>query len=354
MKSFIILVLLSAFIISSLGASISYSKNVSLTVNNQDFDYRSTSLDTWSILNFNGAFFSSVSVGHTQHSTEGDAVWGAAYINVGSIPLVWLAYWNTTVSYDSNTNFNELDVTSSSGYIANSYIFLTEKNPSGAVVKVQSLAQEIVKLGSYFDWDIGGAQSNGGLKWATFTGGPTGQSWKINLTFVVSDVIGVIDYAQAIVSPKSLESIVQITNYPYQNAGNTLSLTIGIATGSANAQGSIIVSGSSQNKVSFAVSNTAIVDGSTRSISVSSFSSGDFDTDFGDSNLKAQLDDKYSGNAEIKLVTVTFPAGANNIIYDPTVTAGETISEYIERSAASFTTFSMILAAASILSLLVV
>jgi len=139
----------------------------------------------------------------------------------------------------------------------------------------------------------------------------------------MSDVVGVVNYGNTIVGPKSIESIIEIQNWPYQSTANTLSLVLGVATGSAQAQGGTLTSGSGNKQVYFSVANQATVSGQLQDVSLSGYTTGEFDTYFDDDDIQTQLSAAYTGEASVNVITVTFPAGASDIVYDPQVGVGQ-------------------------------
>jgi len=275
-----------------------------------------------------GAYFKSISVGGTKWSRQGDAMWGEAYIQQSSYPTAWLAYAEWGIYNDSN----QIDVNGAKGYVANTYLAMEENAPNGTLVRRQSLKEGWGSTG--IQWDTANSGVSGELKYVSFNGGIKGQSWVIALTFVVSDVVGVIDLADATVTPKSLESIVSISNWPYQDVENTLTLVMAVATGEAHVKGKIVTSGSDASKVYFSLASQATVQGSKQDVTVSAFSSGEFSSTI-DSNCEAQLKAVYGSKSQVQLVHVTFPAGAADILYDPTLGAGEVAADNASSSNAA-------------------
>lgn len=146
------------------------------------------------------------------------------------------------------------------------------------------------------------------------------------MTFISSDNVGYVQYQNqdvgAIVTPKTLESIVEINNYPYRSSSNYLTLTMGTATGNfdvvASASASNLISGGGEDQVYFALSNVAVVDGSKKFVTISGFSK----ITGSNSYIEGQAKGKYGGSFSYATVSVDFPAGASKIIYDPTIGQG--------------------------------
>jgi len=71
-------------------------------------------------------------------------------------------------------------------------------------------------------------------------------------------------------------------------------------------------------------SNQAVVNASPQKVQVSDFADVAASDTFG-GDVTAQLNAKYNGAAVAKLTTVTFPAGAENIVYDPSTGSGDPV-----------------------------
>jgi len=322
MKQVIVVLVLLSVVCAINAATVAFAGNVSASIDKDgDWAYRKTDLSSWDLGVLGaGVYFSSVSASGTPANASGDAVWGAARVFATGYPIVYLAYWSAALSFGAGTDWGNLDVSEASGFIAHSYVELVEKDPTGKVVANAALKQEI--LPGSLQYDLSDPTTNGHLKYSSLTGSSSAP-WTFELTFVVTDVTGVLE-GGAVVVPKSLETIVTVSNWPYKSTQNSLSLVMGVATGSSSYDGSVLVSGSGFNKVYFQVANEAVVDGSKKGVTVSAFTKSDLTTNFDDSSIETQLQGKYSGNVDVNLVTVTFPAGAANIEYDPSIGAGAT------------------------------
>jgi len=308
--------------------SISFQGNVSAAaqISNSGLSFRSTDFFVWNLGLWTGANFLSIGVTGSGGSATIDAVVGAVTFNIGSFPYSYVAYFSDSVGWDITGNWATSSVNSSEGFVASAFQRIIETDVNGNVVANQSLAySDDVVAG--FTWDgPDTATTNGELSWATYTGSQGSGSWTVSVSYVASDVVGVINQAGATVGPKSLESIVEISNWPYQSPNNTLSLVIAVASGSASISGNSFVSGSGNSAVYFTASSNALINAALTPVKVSAFVNGDFNTDINDSNLQAQLQGKYGAQINVKLVTVTFPAGAADIKYDPTVGSGQQVS----------------------------
>jgi len=299
------------------------SAEFDINANAGDWGYRRTAvglIDLGAL--YDAAWFSSISAGGTKYSAQGDAIWGAVSVEIGNgMPVSYLAYWAANVSVADGNDALTMDVSTAKGLIANCYVAIVERDANGNDVKVLSLADTLFNL----NWEIvDHSAGDATLQYVTFGGSDRNEPYSINITFVVSDVIGVLAQGGGTVSPKSLESIIQIGNWQYQEAANTLTLVTAVATGSVSksVDRKLLVSGSADSQVYFSVAPTAVVDGQNKSVSVSTFIDGNIDVHFNNANIKQQLQARYGNNFVVKVVNITFPAGSENILYDPTAGAG--------------------------------
>jgi len=74
----------------------------------------------------------------------------------------------------------------------------------------------------------------------------------------------------------------------------------------------------------FTLDHTASVGGTASPVTISGFVDGQGTASLQNDALAAQVTGKYGAAASVKLVSVTFPAGATNIVYDPSIGAGAT------------------------------
>lgn len=342
----VVAALLFVLLASAAALDIAYSGNVSVSGDEDNWKFRRTSFTYWDLdpLDGDGISFNSLSLGRTKASIHGDAVWGKVEIWSNTVPTAWLKYASTAGYNESN----EYTGAASWGVVANAYLLLEETAPNGTVVRVQSLREQVF---GDFGWDTNELQTTGSLKYASYLGKKTSENWEIEITFLLSEIKGKVSLADAVVVPKSLESVVSIKNWPYKDAANTLSLVIVVATGSFTAKGSAIVSGSNEDdQVYFALSTKATVGGKVEDVSVSGYSNAEFDASFSNDNIKAELTGVYGANYQVKQVKVTFPAGAQDILYDPTIGAGATAA--IDNASSAVVANLVVLTVVALVSLL--
>jgi len=316
--SFIVLLLACAW---TTQASVTFSGNVSLSVSSKsDWEYRSTVLG--SLLNI--GWFSSVSVSTTDKSITADAIVGGITFLDGTFPGAFLAYFTSNGTVSIGSDFvTSGDISLAESAIGHSYYGIIEKNSAGDVVSVN-------KFNTYL-WVTTDISLSGALKYVKFQGTLIGNSANVYITFLVSDQVGVVSLGGAVVTPKVLESVIEISSYPYQSSTNTLTLVMVAATGSGTADTTSLVSGSGVNQVYFAVNSTAVVDSKTQSVTVTSSSAAI--ADLNNDVLSAKLTGLYTSNYNVQIFNVTFPAGASDIVYDPTTGSGEQVKDEISVAA---------------------
>jgi hypothetical protein len=304
--------------------TVNYKAGANVTLSNgNDFSFRRTAVTDVSIpLLYNAIFVQSVALSVTPGTAEYDALFGSAYAGLGNAPTGYIAYYDSQSKWTVSTNYANASVNAAQGFVGSVYISLEEVDAQGAVKQTFELKNLL--------WTVEKKEiGNGGLKYVTFLGkrALVTPNFETRVTYIVSDVVGVLDVAgQAVVTPKSIESIFEVKNFPYQSTANSVRLNIGVgtATGSVQAEGSLtrVVSGSGSNSAYFIVDSTAQVDGAVKTVSITTTAAGQASSTFGNSNFVGQVNSKYGASAEFKIVSATFPAGATTFLLDPSVGAG--------------------------------
>lgn len=207
-----------------------------------------------------------------------------------------------------------------------------------------------------YSYYLGGQRAPARLSWNTQSGNSNDLKWfemdtsfdvrgdgiangqfKFVSTWFLANVVGTIDYANTVLTPRALESVIRIADYPYANAANKLVLYLGVAHGesSFSASGSKISTGQALQQVYVQLAGDCKVvvdrnakDGDSRSVSISAWSSNDAEVKdiFHNSEYRVHLQSKFNANWDVSRITVTFPANASNIVYDPTLAAGASTS----------------------------
>jgi len=277
-----------------------------------------------------GLFFSSISLGATGLSAQGDAIWGATWIGEDYVPLNFLAYFTYQANFGAGNGIINLNASAAAAFIGSAYIAIEERTPSNTIAQVQFLENNL----NGFSWSLYGTQSpsiqNPQISYVTFIGQSlSSPSWSITITNVLSNVVGVLSYANAIVSPKSVETIIQINNWPYQSSSNNLVLILGLVTASGTASGNAYLYGSGTTSVYFSVGASAVVNGVVSPVGFSGYSSAEYSgyvAYIQNTTIFAQAQAKFQGSATVQLAQVSFPANASQITYDPDVGSGSQIN----------------------------
>jgi len=315
MKAFLLLI----FLVGAFAQSFTFKSNVTLS-NANEFNFRASSTAEFSFLTlYSGLYISSLSVDINANSATFDGLYGAAYTGITLSPSAYLTFVYSSSQWQVNgNNYAQANASASAGFIGQTFISLDEIDSTGN-------PKNTIYLNS-LPWSaVDNSVGQGGLRYLTVQA--TQGTLVIKISFIYSDVVGVLNVVgTAVVTPKTLESVISIQNYPYANNGNSLRLNLGIgsAAGSVSVQGQVthLVSGNGQSGTFLTLDHVASVNGAATPVSISAFTDGQGQLNFGNSYLQGQVVGKYGAGASFKFVSVTFPAGASNIIYDPSIGAG--------------------------------
>jgi len=345
MKIAILVLLLVA--LSFATTTIQFSGNVSNVngVIQDEFKYRSTTV--WAIPitipligSVTVAGYASVGItasGNNQSGMiSGDLIIGAIKFVTGVVPCSYMSYLNAQVTAAKQlSSVAGVDVTTfnyqgSAGFILTSYLRLLEKDSSGNVARTVELKNLV--------WTVSTGNSTGGLYYITLVASnsifsPQLQSGEsISMTFIISEVLGEVTFGSVsvAVTPKTLESVVEISSWNYKSPSNNLALVMGVATGSATGDSTGVVtlaSGSGDDQVYADFSRHVDVSGSLQSVQVTKTATTNFTLITDDASVQATANSVYSGNYNLANVVVSFPAGAAKITYDPTIGSGSPIAQ---------------------------
>lgn len=335
-------VLLVASLLVSLSSAIQFAGNISFNANNNGWSYRDVDVLAVGGIGIQQVYYTSNSVAANSQSFNVSGVFGAGLFILTQVPYSFATAYAADADWTGGNggSWQTAGVAASLGYIATVYASIEELDSNNNLVgDPQTLRYGI--LPGTLTWSKDYVQVNGPLKSASFVGKPHSSSanWYVNITYIGSDVVGVIDLANAIVGPSSFEQIVQINNWPYQNPENHLRLVMYTISGSATASvsaGALISSGSGSSQVYFSAAATAVVDGTVKGVTLSASASSSADVSIlnGNAFLLAQVATKYN-SPQFTTVTVDFPANAKSITYDPTVGAGQPLPTDNKNSATS-------------------
>jgi len=313
--------------------------NVSLSENTDgSWRYRNTALKAVGGIEFDVVYYTSRSVNRDkdQRTWNVSGIVGAGVFLATQVPFSFVAAYESDkqIGLGSGAGFKQLDTSDSLAYMATAYARLEERAPNGTVVNVQSL-----RYNRDVQYSVDQEYKDGVLSAASVVGRPSSGSWNINITFISSSVVGVIDLANAVVSPSSFEQVVQINNWQYQSNQNHLTLVMITASGSSSSSSSryltSVVSGSGSAQVYFTSSSSAVVNGNTVAVNVKTEATATVDPDLQNDNFfLSQVVSRYT-SASFTKVTVDFPAGASSIQYDPSVGSGQPVSGETTQSSSS-------------------
>jgi len=332
------------------GASLETFVSRNAIDNSNEFKFRSTNLFKVDIplIGTAGFYYSAnidaIKTGQGSGTVSGDVILGAIKFIIGEIPFTLLGYVsasaNLQLTSSSLLNFN---YSSSGAFILHAALRIEERNPANTVVNTV-----------YFKdcgWTVGGGNdTTGHLRFLTIDAVGCVPAQTVSFVFFISDTLGKVDLnngLSAIVTPKTVESVVSINNWNYADKANTISLVYGTVSGaiadagSVSVSGNVLKSGSGNNQVYAAYASVASVNGATATVTVAHADYANVTAIVEDSSNNAFLSAIYGGvgGVKAKVTTITFPAGASSITYDPTVGSGD----YLQSSDAKTFIFSVLL-----------
>jgi len=328
---------------------ITFSGNVSVNaagVTMAEYKYRATSVWTIPISlppfgSFTLAAYASAEVSasgtNTSGQVSGDLIVGAIKFYSGIVPVSFMGYINAQINANrnvdsvSNSDVTSFNYTAAAGFILTAYAKIEERGPAGAVVRSIELKNLV--------WDVAAGNSSGGLHYIKLHASnninpltpnlhnllKTGES--IGMTFLISEVLGEVTFESVTtaVTPKSLESIIDINGWTYVTTANHLVLVCGVATGAAagSSAGMVTVSsGSGANQVYAHFDGHVDVSGTKKSVTVTATKTSNFGLITDDADIQATASSVYKGQFNLQVVEIAFPAGADKITYDPTIGSG--------------------------------
>lgn len=241
-----------------------------------------------------------------------------AVYTMNSGPVVWMAYMDTFSAGGISGLTQDYNVSNdATHFLVSAYTHLIEKAADGSAVTTKAL--------STLTWTKASLKTDGEVKYLVLNGtDATMPGFYISMAFVVSSKIGVLGVANTVVQPRAIESIIHIVGWPYTNAANTLSLKVVAGTGAADVAGQELVStiaAANNAKMYFSSAAWALVDGVNKTVSAAWENASPADLL---PSLETQLTDMFS-TPTLKAQLIKFPAGAADIIFDPTVGQGSPI-----------------------------
>lgn len=323
MKSVLVLVSLIALAACQVG----FVGNATVQ-NPGQYAYRDIDVTVLNVPNVvEGAFFTTVST--VNGTNQRDVVAGSFYVFTfdNLPPTASVSFFDQFSTYQKNQgmgntlfNFNAQEATS---FVAKVFTSLEEVNTTNNItVKTVSLANDITWVLTSNTPTVNGLLQSVTLKG---TNAQLGANFSISITTVFSQILGLLNVVGTpVITPKSLETIVNIQNYPYQNKANALrlNLVVGTATASISIQGTVtITTGNGTSAGYVRISDQVQVDGNVKTATITVVSQTQ-NGKMGSTYVDAQITAKYQNQFQVTQVAVQFPAGAASITFDPTAGAG--------------------------------
>jgi len=239
-------------------------------------------------------------------------------------PTVWLVFVDAAAKWTNangaTPNITSVNASVAEGFIGSTFISLDEVTSNGTLIQTILLQN----LG----FAITDQNLATGLRYVTFTGATLLHlGFSVSVTYTATDRVGVLNVGTvAVVTPKSIESVISITNFPYVNKANSVRLNIGVGsqalTLQVDGQFTHFVGGTGNQATYITVNNQVLADGVLKPATVSGFVDAQSVTNFGNNDIAGQITAKYANAASFKIVSVTFPPGAASIVFDPATGAG--------------------------------
>jgi hypothetical protein len=325
MKYFALALLFLVYVSSALagGVVVEYKGNVTL-VDADSFKFRSTAIWAWDLVVTEGASFVAVEADATKTAADLDLLFGAAWVGSGIAPSAYIAFFSAQSQFqNTSAGGQNVSVSAAAALLASAWVSIDEVDSNGNVVQTVYLKDLL--------WSVDSSSLGvNGLRYITFVGTqllPLGSQLKVYLTYVLSNVVGVLNVVgDPIVTPRAVETILDIENFPYNSDNDKLRLNfaVGAEAGAASVDGTSYVSGSGDTATYFALKEVALVNGQTANVQV-----GEWIVAEGGSlalqstDLASQVTAKWGGAAVFKIVSVTTTTpGASSIIYDPALGNG--------------------------------
>jgi len=324
-----VLLLLIALSSTFAQVTVTFTGNVSVTKAGTDWNYRQTSFRSLNIPGFLAAVSTEayqIDINTGTATATSDGVFSVSYAGLLTAPTTWLGYFKEALAVNFTGINNPITISGnvSTGIIGEVIMAVEEVDANNVILSTQNLNGLV--------WSYSAVNSNTqvgqSINYGTFVGTQLIGNFNVSVTFIQSNVVGVIAVGGCttfISSPKAIETIIQIQNYPYQNpaAPGTPRLKIGVGYGTANAQfsGTAQIQNTDASRVYFTAANTAVVDGQTKNVKTVMVT-GNFNADLTGA-LTGVISGKYGAQVGAQLVYVNFGKnGAANVCYDPSLGAG--------------------------------
>jgi hypothetical protein len=304
MKLFIVILCIFATVAYSF--DVDYKGNATLK-NKDEFKYRHVKYTIWNNIDqSNGIAFTSTSVKKDKETEEQDLIEAVGYHMVGKAPTEFLAYFEKKSDYESTTKFPELNVSHATAFIADQVYSLEEVDKDSNVLQTINLED--------LTWVASKKVNNKkGLFYVTYVGTTaTPSNLTMSLTYIMSNRLGRIDYRDAIVTPKTVEKIVIIGGFPYQDKKEgRVRLNI------------LVASKEDDTKETDNYKYMDSGDDEDKGLRLSDWKKHLSYSELKNEYLVNQLKELYGEEAKISHISVTFPKLASKMKLDTIIGSGE-------------------------------
>jgi len=287
--------------------------NTNLTVSNNDYKLRSLTFTSIAGI----TTYESIEADYSGGTSTADAVIGSVSSLFGFYE--YLVYYASSASYTGGTG----SYSGAGSCVAANYVSLTEVDSSGTQLSTVPF--------SSLTFTSSAPQLSDSVQYVTYVGKPLTGSLQVTAVVAVSEYAGTLTNGGQ-VTPKSLETIINVLSYPF--VGQSSSLVLSVAVGIANSQsiGSftvkdgyhIIASGTGKGQAYFSGSTTATIGTNGQQVAVTVTSQGQTDA----SSLGSVVGAIFTGVASVtgntnlqqsyQLVNFTIAANSNsNVTFDP-------------------------------------
>jgi hypothetical protein len=300
----------------TLSGGITFNSGVNVSSSSTSANYREVISET-GLLGM--SFYISIEVSEQTSGTV-EEVEADALLDLVIPPFVMSMYFYGSGSISGLTGASGFSGVVSGAAIATHYASIDEVNSAGVsigTVDLASLTFGTPTVGSsnylYTSVTVASATTS------------SGAAFSVKFASVVSSITGFLSVGGALVSPKSIEVIIEMDDITYSAAGNHLRLTAYSVTASteASVSGNVMVtggSGPSQTFVKFSENAVVTVDGAVSNVAATvSLTANTDSTTQTISNAIVQA--LITANSSLVVnhyqAIVDFPAGASSISYDP-------------------------------------
>eukprot|EP01130_Rhizamoeba_saxonica_P018224 TRINITY_DN9050_c0_g1_i1.p1 TRINITY_DN9050_c0_g1~~TRINITY_DN9050_c0_g1_i1.p1 ORF type:complete len:366 (+),score=49.84 TRINITY_DN9050_c0_g1_i1:336-1433(+) len=253
---------------------------------------------------YSGSWGKSIEV--TDNATHSNGIWGVNYVSELMSPAWNLIYWKNSNDFPGGKAWVNIPTDTASEYIAAVFESIT-------VVNEFASQRKIIQF-DHLNWKVGETYIKGGLRYTTFS--TSNENVDILMTFVISNVVGKINYNNAIVSPLVYDAIVDITHKQtsiFSHMELTTSISSGIARKERSDEVFTIRSGSNpiDPNMYYSVSRYAEIDGELfKDVEINVGKVSNTENLF----IEHQITSLYT-NFNHFSITSSFPNNASHVVY---------------------------------------